>query len=186
MNKNVQFIFAFSLGAAVGAVATWRIIKAKCERMINDEVDAFIEEYTGKKKVPATDAEPKTENVKEDSYISDYDTIIQTNGYDVDEKEKKKGKQPYVIPPESFGEKEEYDVESLNYYADGVLTDDWDNPIEDVERLVGTDFATHFGEYEDDCVFVRNDRLKSDFEILKDNRNFADLDREDNPLDVED
>ena len=60
-------------------------------------------------------------------------------------------------------------------YADGVLTDDWDHPIEDVEGLVGVESLTHFGEYEEDSVYVRNDRYKTDYEILKDLRNFSEI-----------
>ena len=70
--------------------------------------------------------------------------------------------------------RDRYETESLTYYSDGVLTDEYDNPIEDIERLVGSDALTHFGEYEDDSVFVRNDDLKTDFEILKDYAKYYD------------
>lgn len=33
----------------------------------------------------------------------------------------------------------------------------------------------HFGEYEEDAVFVRNDAKKCDYEILKDLRRFCDV-----------
>lgn len=77
---------------------------------------------------------------------------------------------PYVIDPWDFGGEDGYDTITLNYYADGVLTDDDDNVIEDeeIDDIVGKDFAEHFGEYEKDCVCVRNDRLKVDYEICRD------------------
>ena len=56
-----------------------------------------------------------------------------------------------------------------------ILTDDDNNPIEDVEGLVGLHYDTHFGEYEDDSVFIRNDELKTDFEILADSRRYSDV-----------
>ncbi len=84
---------------------------------------------------------------------------------------------PYVIPPEDFGEEGDYEIKSLTYYADGVLTDDWDNVIEDIDELIGEESLTHFGEYEDDSVFVRDDQMKIDYEILRDVRNFADIPR---------
>ena len=37
---------------------------------------------------------------------------------------------------------------------------------EDPTGIVGDDFKKHFGEYEDDCVYVRNDNLDIDYEIL--------------------
>ena len=77
---------------------------------------------------------------------------------------------PYVIDPWDFGGEDGYDTITLNYYADGVLTDDDNNVIEDeeIDEIVGKDFAEHFGEYEKDCVCVRNDRLKTDYEICRD------------------
>ena len=82
---------------------------------------------------------------------------------------------PYVISPDEFGNEFDYEEVSLTYYADGVLTDDQDNIIEDVEGLVGLDSLNHFGEYEDDSVFVRNDALQTDYEILADLRNYSDV-----------
>ena len=42
-------------------------------------------------------------------------------------------------------------------------------------ETIGKDSLTHFGEYEDDSVFVRNDRLKADYEILMDQRTYAEV-----------
>ena len=86
---------------------------------------------------------------------------------------------PYVIPPEDFGDVDiDYETKSLVMYADGVLVNEYGAIIEDVDNLVGKDSLNHFGEYEDDSVFVRNDRLKTDFEILLDNRNYKDISEE--------
>ena len=49
---------------------------------------------------------------------------------------------------------------------------------DEIEETIGKDSLTHFGEYEDDSVFVRNDRLKVDYEILMDQRGYADVLRE--------
>lgn len=85
-----------------------------------------------------------------------------------------------MISPDEFGDQDEYDQISLTYYSDGTVTDDNDRPMSDdeIEESIGKDSLTHFGEYEDDSVFVRNDRLKADYEILKDERTYADILRE--------
>ena len=44
-----------------------------------------------------------------------------------------------------------------------------------MDEIVGKESLNHFGEYEDDSVFVRNDRLKRDYEILLDQRNYSDV-----------
>ena len=79
---------------------------------------------------------------------------------------------------------EEYEQISLTYYADGVLADENDEVIEDVEDAVGIDSLNHFGEYEDDSVFVRNDARKCDYEILLDQRTYSEV-AEDMPHQME-
>lgn len=74
---------------------------------------------------------------------------------------------------------------NLTYYADGTLADDEDDILEDIEETVGLDFASHFGEYEDDTVFIRNDRLRCEYEIQRDNRTYKEVTGID-PNDTED
>lgn len=82
---------------------------------------------------------------------------------------------PYVIPPEDFGELDYYTQISLTYYADGILADEDDRYINNVDDIVGRESLKHFGEYEDDSVFVRNDKLKCYYEILLDQRSYSDV-----------
>ena len=56
--------------------------------------------------------------------------------------------------------------------------DDGGDKIEDVDDVVGMESLTHFGEYEDDSVFVRNDRLRCDYEILMDERTYSEAQKE--------
>ena len=94
-----------------------------------------------------------------------------------EEVEKMKDEKPYVISPESVGE-DDYDVVTFTYYANDILTNEHDEVIEgkELETLIGSDSLTHFGEYEEDCVYVRNDKLKTDFEILRDIMPYSDDD----------
>lgn len=126
-------------------------------------------------------AEDRTPKDVDDMDFKKYASIIQKEGYTDYSKtvEEKKGEafveKPYVISPEEFGEFEEYEKISLTYYADEVLADENDEEVDDVEEIVGKGSLNHFGEYEDDSVFVRNDRLKCDYEILLDQRNYSDV-----------
>ena len=131
------------------------------------------------------DEEPKSEqkidrNNKPD--IVEYAKILSETGYtnyaERQDKKEKKGvepvedERPYVISPDEFGEKDGYENVTLTYYADGVLTDYFDNVISNVDEVVGFDSLDHFGEYEDDVVFVRNEKMETDYEILRDLRDF--------------
>ena len=85
----------------------------------------------------------------------------------------------YVIPPEEFGDDEDYKKISLTLYADDILADENDHKLsdEDAANMVGSDYREHFGEYEDDSVYVQNDILKCYFEVLADPRRYSDIEK---------
>ncbi|MCM1179368.1 MAG: hypothetical protein NC347_03870 [Clostridium sp.] len=184
--SKIGSLFIFAAGAAFGSFATWKLLKDKYEQIAQDEIDSVKEVFAkkeGSDNEESTLAEESEYNEKPN--IIEYAAKLQENGYtnysDSENKEsvhKEDGnavEKPYVISPDEFGEFGEYDTVSLTYYADRVLADDNDDVIEDVDDIVGTESLTHFGEYEDDSVFVRNDKMKCDFEILLDQRNFSDV-----------
>lgn len=91
---------------------------------------------------------------------------------------------PYVISQEEFiGGNRFYDKLTLNYYDDGILEDDLTEEIIDHPfEVLGRDFVGKFGEYEDDVVFVRNEKLSTDYEVIRQYRNFIESRRVDDYL----
>ena len=182
MSNTLRNFFIFAVGAAIGSAATWYFVKTKYERIANEEIESVKEAFSPKKS--ESKEEPKSDSTHD---MVTYEKMLGNLNYtnytevtnDNDEKaveemtEKKKG--PYVISPDEFGNIPEYDAVSLNYYSDGVLANDWDEIIEDVDDVVGEESLTHFGEYEADSVFVRNDDAATDYEILRDLRNYWDV-----------
>ena len=81
-------------------------------------------------------------------------------------------KEPYVISPDDFASLDGYNVVELTYYMDGILEDEDYHIVTDADALIGPKALTTFGEYEDDAVFVRNERLETDFQILMDYRTY--------------
>ena len=179
-------IFAFLTGAAVGSVVTWKMLKDKYEQLAREEIqEAYSRTKQLKKVLADVDEEHEVEEAEYQRAVRDYTSLStapmppsRLENREEDEPMKK----PKVVSPEEFGEIDEYDTKSLTYWQDGVLTDENDEVVEDVESLVTKDSLTHFGEFEDDSVFVRNDELMVDYEILLDTRRYADV----HPHQVED
>ena len=180
--SKTSFIFAFALGAAAGSVVAWRLLKEKYERLAQEEIDSVKETFSRRKQDDIPEEDVKKEVTVEEK--GKYDNVLKREGYvNYSEISSKKGgdnpmehKKPYVISPDAFGEYEDdYETESLTYYSDGILADESDDVIENVDDLIGTESLDHFGEYEEDSVFVRNERLKTDYEILKDHRKYTDV-----------
>lgn len=177
----------FALGAAVGSFATWKIIKDKYERIAQEEIDSVKQVFSKRaeklnNEFDEAQQKPKKDDSNQAIANDKYKNILNKHNYTkYSESETKEAHsmdefEPYVIPPEEFGELDDYETISLTYYSDGMLTDDQDNIIEDVVGAVGWDYEDHFGEYEDDSVFIRNDARKCDYEILRDERCYRDLD----------
>lgn len=184
MNNGVTYTLIFSLGAAVGSIVTWRLLKTKYEQIAQEEIDSVKAVFSRRY---AEDTEPEKESADtSDTHditdIREYAAKIQEHGYtdytNSDIKPVKEVpilKKPYVISPNECGELDDYEIVSLVYYADGILTDDWNEIIENVDDVVGCDSLNHFGEYEEDSVFVRNEDMCVDYEILRDPRNYTDV-----------
>lgn len=188
MSKGTGFII-FALGAAVGSVGTWYYVKKKYEQYANEEIASVKSRYANayEKPVEKTEEIEASQEVankaKEKPSVVEYARKLSEEGYfdysEVSSSDQEKtvpnSTAPYVISPDEFREYDDYDVISLTYYSDHILTDENDEIVEDVENTVGFESLTHFGEYEDDSVFVRNERLKVDYEILLDQREYSDV-----------
>lgn len=81
-------------------------------------------------------------------------------------------KAPYVISPDDFGSIPGYNVEPLDYFADGILADGWGVKL-DIADTIGEDAVNHFGDYDDDVVYVRNEQTELEYEVTRDPRTYA-------------
>lgn len=82
---------------------------------------------------------------------------------------------PYVISPDDFRcSPPGYNAQALDYFSDGILADSWGMKM-DIEETIGEDSLNHFGEYTDDIVYVRNERLEIDYEVTADLREYGEV-----------
>lgn len=185
MNNKVINIIAFVAGAGIGSAATWYFLKEKFEKQYQEEIrsvkDSLLKTKPSEPDAPVEEKKPEFDNDTKKEYQNmaakyDYTMFAQNKEEALSEPEEVEERMsgPYIIPPEQFDESD-YDTVSLTYYADGIIADSIsDEIIEDPESLVG-EFRSHFGEYEDDSVFVRNDEEQVDYEILADDRKYSDV-----------
>lgn len=184
MNNKLISLFIFSAGVAVGSIVTWQYLRFRSkdddtERKPVDD-DWTDAEYADVEDEPS----PETETINE---RSDYKSQIKENGYhdyskisakepDADSKKKDEKAFPRVIEPDVFDDDfDEYTKISLTYFQDHVLADYDGHIIEDIEGTIGFESLNHIGEYEEDILYVRNDRLHSDFEISMDSEKYSDV-----------
>lgn len=191
MKSTWTSVISFTMGAAVGALVAWKVLEKKYDKLIDEEIESVKESFSRMYKDGNTEPEEEPTVIDGDEIttgkidpeqlsIREYKQIIKeskyTNYSGMGEEDNVVSEKPYVIAPDDFDELYGYEAISLTYYADGVLTDAMSNElVEDVDNVVGADFADHIGDYEESAVHIRNDRLKADYEILCDLRNYSDV-----------
>ena len=194
MNNTLSKIIMFAAGAAIGSVVTWKLVKTKYEQIALEEIESIRELYAQSEE-EGSDDEEGDRREEDESYEpseedkAEYDRIVKGANYvayaaskipitpqnEVKPREEEKSmNKPYIIRPEEFDENG-YQTVTLYCFADGVITDEMENRIEDVKELVVEDVMDHFGEYEEDSVYVRNDERELDIEILRDCRKFSEV-----------
>ena len=201
MNK----VFIFVLGAAVGSLVTWKFVEEKYRRIADEEIESVKETFKNRESKIAEDEKQaeelgvkspskefysqlkeSTDKLTEDmhnyhklatnynSNSKDYKYTDENEEGEIVEDEPEDYPEPYVIAPEEFGELEDYQTEAFVYYEDKIVATNDDRIVDDVEVLIG-DALEHFGDYEDDAVHVRNEKEKTDYEILRSEKNYTDL-----------
>lgn len=199
MNKKLFNVLLFTAGAAVGSLVTWKVLKTKYEQLVQEEVDTFKEDYArcmrrssggidiceDTEDYQCDEGEDDDEEAFDDSEMTDYHTLA--SRYQEPSKVAENGGEgegdadvpyingPYVIAPNDFGDGNyDYEMHCLTYYADGILANDWDEQL-DIDETIGLDSIEHFGDYAEDVVHVRNERLQADYEVVRDCRKYTDV-----------
>lgn len=202
-------VIGFLIGLVIGSVLTYHGLKNKVEAEIDEEVNKIKdfykdqlekqqaeyfekEEYLKSKVAVAEDKgsivskvinmknvekfEEKQNDETKDEVGSEETT---TGAFEIVEDDIIAQDKPFVIEEDRVGEYISYDLISLIYFSDGVLTDDWEVPVENPDETVGKEYVEYF-ETGEDVVYVRNDKLKCEFEITRDLRTYEEVKEEGN------
>lgn len=201
MNKIIIFALGVAAGSTGTYFAVKKVIEARTDKEIESVVKTFKERLDKIEEILTDEQKEKLgiyspsislkEQLEQSSEVitnkeiqlDDYDQKVKDIGYSIGVDLSEKTDQhvdsvaqiasaPYVITEEEFGEfgNEE---ETLILYADGILATEDDDPIDDIENLVG-DCLKEFGEY-DEVLYVRNQEREIDYTILKSEKMWKDI-----------
>lgn len=176
MNKTSVLTFIFGVG--IGAAVSYLVTKDYYEGVIDEEVASVKEAYS--RSTDAVIQKPTTASNTNYNKPDLAEFMAQTQKHDYtayssevaedakDEEVKDEMVDPYIITEPSFNDDNpDYEKLSFTYYANGILTDDANKPLENPEPIVG-DALNEFEDPETDVVYVRNDILCADYEICRD------------------
>lgn len=198
MKNTTINILVFAAGAAIGSLATWKFVKTKYERIAQEEIESVKDtwERMNRAETEATEEELTEQEDEEDpgddtddsSVMTDYAAL--TRRYNRSSNADESGTNneegggddevpyingPQVITPDDYGDGNfNHDLYCLTYYSDNVLADDWFIKY-DIDETIGLESLDHFGDYTDDVVHVRNERLRGDYEVVRDYRTYREV-----------
>lgn len=186
------FIFAAGLlvGAAASGVATYFIVNKKANDRADEEILSVKEAFKNRKPLDISKIkeELKEEVIQETkakanlnkpalmaytSLANDYkskedDIPAKEPAKEVEEEEEEIDTSLEYIRPEDYGEKIDKGFRSIElyWYADEILATENHEKIDDPKNYAG-DFVSHFDEFEDDVVYVRDNLMKRDIAIFR-------------------
>lgn len=198
MKSTLSKLIIFAAGATIGSLVTWKVVKDKYEQIANEAIESMEEYFSNKYNADKSEEEVETSEDEEEPELEDfeiqkYNDVLAQMRYAIDPKatrytgpsidpddeeeededeEENDPERPYVISADEFGDYPEYNLVQLTYYKDGFLTTILDEIVDDADDIIGLESLHHF---DDDVVFVRNDKRKTDFEITLDMRNYRDI-----------
>lgn len=196
MNK-ILYLTTFATGAIIGSFATWKYVKTKYEKIAQEEIDSVKETILGEKRKMKDNHDSNNEK-REDESMKKYEVKssiedIETEHTDYGaygskdstkyvtkaerEAAAKIGEKPYIISEEDFGDGSMNSIESLTYHSDGVLVDAFDEIVSDIEGLIGQEAKERL-EDGDTSVYVRDNNLEIDYEIVREEIPYSDWESE--------
>lgn len=182
MRSNMVGAISFIAGLVIGGGGVYLYFKDVYEERFQTELEtekAALQHDAKKTK----DEESLDQNVRhavtgntpepETNEFVEYAAKLAKSGYR--DYSDTKVERPYVIRPDEFDDIPGYSTIELMYFSDGVLADEFYEKVENVDECVGIDSLSHFGEYEEDSVYVRNDARRCDYIIIREKERYKDV-----------
>ena len=172
MKFTLSNVLTFTVGAAIGSAVTYYIIKRNYDKIITKNILDDVN--------TDTDTDIPTGDAPDMYYDSnkEYEDIIHNNMYEYDEDDDEEEEDDVakleVISLEEFEDGENPTI-TLYYWADGVVTNDRNKEIANVDELIGRDNLKDFGDPYVDSVYIRNHDSEVDYEVLRDPRRFSEI-----------
>jgi hypothetical protein len=117
-------------------------------------------------------------DIADDIPETEDEPVVEDDGFDYEEEIRNRTPdRPYIIShAEYFEDKDDYPQVTFTYFEeDDILVDEGESPIHDTESVVGDVNLTQFGHgsRDNNIVYIRNDVLELEFEIVRNKGNYA-------------
>ena len=191
---NGKTVFSFVVGAVSGAALAWCCAKNHFQTISDEEIAEVKAEY---KRTHIEHVEWSKEEIAKSLFAREYSVEKIADILNIEETDKiykmlgieksvdndpveridrpqyhkveKKPDGPRVVSPEEFGN--ETLAVTWTYYSDGVVTDEMDNIVEDVDDAFGKGFIPEFDET--GVIYISNPTRHCDYELIYEEEPYA-------------
>lgn len=189
--NNKGFIFLGTIcGAIIGAAVSYFITTNRCRQDIANELEeeyaeakaAFERKYEERMGEPVNkkysgrfpwgsgDDSSQHDDIEEyKSLVSDYEAAVEDSN-DISDNV---AANIVAITLEEFGTRDDYEQRILYCYDDGIIVDEREYVVDNNDQIGDIDPRDYFDD-ENESMYIRNDGLKIDFEIIHIEREYND------------
>lgn len=179
MKINTILLCVGSFGLGFGAC--YLALRERFDRQLDEQIEAINRafdqemselglEVTNDKPAQNTDTKIFKTEIKKHNYESFFKGE-NAKMEEIEEAESPKEGgfvEPYVITAQQFATDRSLDKVTLTYYENAGITCEEEEVLDDVEATIGSDFINHFHDDEEGVVYVRNEKLGVDYEVILD------------------
>ena len=190
-----KYVMTFIGGAVVGAAGILLWLRKDYNKKIEEAVTEH-EQKAAEAKKEAEQAKKELESEKKNADVRLQNELSRRLGYTGDAAEVMTRKadrrdsraserhsesnvgslpEPYGISGDDFlYDNKEFSKITLMYYkGDGVLATEDGTPVEDVRIVLGNSWKDEIGKYDDDVAYIRNEKAGSDYEVVCEDLEYA-------------
>ena len=168
---KVRDLFIFIAGVGVGISASYNIIKKKHEEILEEEIASVKETYSKNNKESDEVTEEKEPEPDEIASVKEkYEKL--TKEYSELNEENCTNSEIYEISYDDFGEEGYEEIELTYYIDDETLTDDADEPMEELDIISSIGSIDILNGCKDgEYIYIRNEEKEIDYSIaISENR----------------
>ena len=168
---KVRDLLIFIAGVGVGIGASYNLIKKKHDEILEEEIASVKETYEKYNKESDEVTEEKEPELDEIASVKEkYDKL--TKEYSELNEDSCTNSEIYEISYDDFGEEGYEEIELTYYIDDETLTDDADEPIEELDIISSIGSIDILNGCKDgEYIYIRNEEKEIDYSIaISENR----------------
>lgn len=178
MKTKFYCAVSFAIGGISGFLFANHVLKKKYDKIVEEEVESIKASF--RKYQIDQESEEEIEAVKQE-----YEELVDNLGYStISEDMVEESPEPnenevhhMIISEDQFGKIEDYETITLLLLQDGVMVDDdYDRMSdEEIQWAVGDVDLKAFAKSDAETMYIRNNRIKVYYEIVKDDQTYAEV-----------